>query len=281
MGPAGTALLSAGIGTSGGLLRGAWDTIWQNKNIDKTLNMNKELADYAYSKDLESWNRANEYNHPASQMARLSSAGLNPNMVYGKGATATSTATLPKYNAPTADYTKNRLPDLQGILGGFTDIALKSAQIDNVKANTDLNRQRGVTEGWNSLMRELTNSKERYKWLGGWRDRVDMQGNKIGKDYTKGERYYYDDQAFFNRSKNILGESQMDLKNDLLRKQMKMMDQQLNKIIMENRWMPWEKGVGLGGKALGSVLGGATGLSLINKSSKISKAAKNYKRFRY
>lgn len=39
---------------------------------------------------LEDWNRQNEYNSPASQMARLKAAGLNPNLVYGHGADAQS-----------------------------------------------------------------------------------------------------------------------------------------------------------------------------------------------
>lgn len=39
---------------------------------------------------LEDWNRQNEYNSPAAQMARLKAAGLNPNLVYGHGADAQS-----------------------------------------------------------------------------------------------------------------------------------------------------------------------------------------------
>lgn len=41
---------------------------------------------------LADWNMQNEYNSPSSQMARLKAAGLNPNLVYGNGATSMATA---------------------------------------------------------------------------------------------------------------------------------------------------------------------------------------------
>lgn len=69
-----------------------------------TLEQNLELADYEYQQQLEMWNRANEYNSPAQQMARLKAAGLNPNLVYGKGAQQNMASELPKYQAPTADF---------------------------------------------------------------------------------------------------------------------------------------------------------------------------------
>ena len=43
---------------------------------------------------LADWMRQNEYNHPQAQMARLQAAGLNPNLVYGKGADAISNQSI-------------------------------------------------------------------------------------------------------------------------------------------------------------------------------------------
>lgn len=40
-------------------------------NTNKTIKAQRELAQYAYTKDLEMWNRANEYNSPIAQMERL------------------------------------------------------------------------------------------------------------------------------------------------------------------------------------------------------------------
>ena len=55
---------------------------------------------YSYKKNLEQWNRANEYNLPVNQMARLKQAGLNPNLVYGSGAGQVQAVNSPQMDAP-------------------------------------------------------------------------------------------------------------------------------------------------------------------------------------
>lgn len=92
--------LVAAAGSAAIDLAGNW--IGQEASLKK----NKELMDYQYDKDVEMWEKANAYNDPSQQMARLKNAGLNPNLVYGNGSVVgnTSTAT-PSYKAPTADYT--------------------------------------------------------------------------------------------------------------------------------------------------------------------------------
>lgn len=60
-----------------------------------------ELAEYQYQKNLEMWNRQNEYNAPTAQMQRLKDAGLNPNLVYGNGSVGNASSEPPKYQAPT------------------------------------------------------------------------------------------------------------------------------------------------------------------------------------
>lgn len=106
-------------------------------NVDRTIAANKELAEYSYSKDLEMWERANEYNAPGAQMARLRAAGLNPNLVYGSGSAAGNTAgSLPKYQAPNVSYDYRAPINLGSIIGLYQDIQMKGAQIDNVRAQT-------------------------------------------------------------------------------------------------------------------------------------------------
>ena len=46
---------------------------------------NKKLAQHTFNKNVEMWKMQNKYNEPKNQMARLKSAGLNPNLMYGKG----------------------------------------------------------------------------------------------------------------------------------------------------------------------------------------------------
>ena len=73
-----------------------------NLQIAREANQNRmELAQYAYRKDLEMWQRMNEYNAPSAQMSRLQEAGLNPNLVYGTGTVTGNTSSgMPSFPVP-------------------------------------------------------------------------------------------------------------------------------------------------------------------------------------
>lgn len=60
-----------------------------------TNRSNDKLARYQNDWNLAQWKRENEYNLPINQIQRLREAGLNPNLVYGGGATTLS-ASSPK-----------------------------------------------------------------------------------------------------------------------------------------------------------------------------------------
>lgn len=116
------------------------------QNTKKTIQANKEQAQYAYSKDLEMWNRQNQYNDPMSQMQRLKDAGLNPNLMYGSGSGGGGQASqMPKYNAPTLQYDYRPI-DIAGVLSQYQDFRMKQAQIDNVKAQEENVRARTISE---------------------------------------------------------------------------------------------------------------------------------------
>ncbi|WGL31398.1 DNA pilot protein [Dipodfec virus UOA04_Rod_1021] len=86
------------VGSIGGALIGSNSS----SNAVKQQNAgNMELAKYAYQQNLEQWNRENEYNTPANQIARLRAAGLNPNLMYGDSSAGGVSASSPNFNAPT------------------------------------------------------------------------------------------------------------------------------------------------------------------------------------
>lgn len=131
-----------------GMAQGAMESRTARRNTDLTNKANRELAEYGYSKDLEMWERANEYNNPANQMLRMKEAGLNPNMVYGSGKVAGNTASqLPKYNVPKQEYNYKPVTQLPQALGQYMDFKLKNAQYDN-------ERERG------RILSEEANAKE-------------------------------------------------------------------------------------------------------------------------
>lgn len=118
----------------------------QRRNVDRTIAANKELAEYQYSKDLEMWNRQNQYNSPEAQMARLKGAGLNPNLVYGQGAAGASgqAREMPKYNAPTVQYDYKPVVDLPAVISQFQDFQMRQAQIDNLRSQKAVIDHTGV-----------------------------------------------------------------------------------------------------------------------------------------
>lgn len=143
------------------LLSGGLNFIGQRRRQREEFKQNQAMARLAHSQDLDMWNRQNEhnlkmwhlqneYNLPANQMDRLRAAGLNPNLIAGQGAaggqaTAIQKADTPKYQAPRArfNYTPLRAPD---ILGMYQNFELRQAQIDNVRAQEDLTKEKALTE---------------------------------------------------------------------------------------------------------------------------------------
>lgn len=119
--------IAAGLNLLGGVAGIAGQAI-QNRE-------NRKLAEYSYKKDLEQWNRTNLYNSPTSQMQRLRSAGLNPNLVYGNGSIGNTSGGSPTYQTP--DYkldTARIMPDPMEKLGQYQTLKLGQAQTNNVLA---------------------------------------------------------------------------------------------------------------------------------------------------
>lgn len=119
-------------------------------NYAAQANLNKKTRKYnekIYAKQradsLSDWTRQNEYNSPEAQMERLREAGLNPNLVYGKGADNTAgavrSADQPGWNprAPQVQF------DARQSLLTAADLRMKQAQTDNLKVqNTVLEQER-------------------------------------------------------------------------------------------------------------------------------------------
>lgn len=129
-------IIGAGLDALTGLLG--------NQSTNKA---NKELAEYQYQKDLEMWNRSNEYNTPAAQMQRYKDAGLNPNLMYGQGNSGNVSTAMPKYQAPSMDNHVNAKFDMLPALSLYQDVQVKKAQIDNLKAQTQNAMTDNITKG--------------------------------------------------------------------------------------------------------------------------------------
>lgn len=87
--------ISTAAGMMGDNLSGLGNDILQKRQTEKANEWN-----------LAMWNLQNEYNDPSAQMARLKAAGLNPNLMYGKG-TVGNAESLKPYVTPPPTFKKN------------------------------------------------------------------------------------------------------------------------------------------------------------------------------
>lgn len=101
-----------------------WDMYWQQRADAKS-----------------DWAAQNEYNSPEQQMIRLKQAGLNPHLVYGKGADATADqirSSQPGGGSQPAPKLENDFMSPAG--NSMVQMMLVNAQLENMRAQT-LNTQ--------------------------------------------------------------------------------------------------------------------------------------------
>lgn len=218
------------IGAAGNIFGQSRAARQSNKNVQDQIRANRELAEYGYSKDLEMWERSNTYNSPTMQMQRLKQAGLNPNLVYGSGATATSSATLPKYQTVKADYSQRRDPLASlGMLSTFQDLQLRQAQIDNVRKQSE---GKEIENGIANLNKMMKTAETTHK-LG-----VQLrQDNKGGWNKQSWLSYYLDTQLDSMLEQNRLRDESIKMNQ----KRQKLLQFDIN---------AWNKLESIGGKEL-------------------------------
>lgn len=128
----------------------------------RTQKWNEKQYDKARADSLADWNMQNEYNSPASQMARLREAGLNPNLVYGKGADNTSQAVrstdTKSWNPKTPEFNFNA----QQSLLISADLAMKAAQTDNLKVQNSVLEQEKLLKGAQTIATTANASRSQF-----------------------------------------------------------------------------------------------------------------------
>lgn len=108
-----------------------------------------EMYERSVNVNRENWRMANEYNSPQQQMQRLRDAGLNPNLVYGDGATATGDTiqqSAPQQWNP-ENPGKGALPP--GLIMGMY-------QMQQMAAQTNLTKEKIESENLNQRLTTVT-----------------------------------------------------------------------------------------------------------------------------
>jgi len=105
----------------------------QQKQNELDWSRQQEMYNRQRKDAQEDWMRQNEYNSPEQQMNRLRQAGLNPNLVYGKGADNTAMAVRSSSNTPQSQIApKMDLSGISGAFGQYFNLKQQIATTDNL-----------------------------------------------------------------------------------------------------------------------------------------------------
>lgn len=90
------------IGAAGSIVATGMNNANSQNNAAQSFQRQKELMALQQQYAVENWNRENNYNKPEEQMKRLKAAGLNPDLVYGNGASGLQSGPIAAPTAPAA-----------------------------------------------------------------------------------------------------------------------------------------------------------------------------------
>ncbi len=134
-------------------------------------HQNEKLAEKQNQWNLQQWQRENEYNTPANQVARLKEAGINPDMYYGQNGLMNESAPSPTIERATmypfqADF------DLGSAVQSYWQSQIAQAQVKNMNADVALKEQQiseskqGVLESQsriNKMKQDMAESVDRCR----------------------------------------------------------------------------------------------------------------------
>lgn len=245
----------AAVQGASNIASGVIGNLFQKRNLGMQTQQNKELADYQYSKDLEMWHLQNLYNSPKAQMQRFAEAGLNPNLMYGKGTSGNATV-MPKASQVTAGRHNTKMPNTDAITA-YQNIRQMDANTKNTMANTQMTEQAITNKMTEDSIKNLDLQLKRlemhwYKHPSISESGTHLKSNRFNQMQLK---YRQQERAY-----------QMSATRDqLIHLQARNAYQSLLMQQKQYRWYNWQQGVNLGSKALGNI----TGLAGVSKIGKL------------
>ncbi|UPW40816.1 DNA pilot protein [Sigmofec virus UA08Rod_6706] len=223
----GAALIS-GAGSLLGDLLGFGSTLATNK-------ANKEIMSYQHDLNLDMWNRNNEYNHPTQQMARLHSAGLNPNLIYGSGS-AISASSQPSGVSAIPQQSYQGFGDLgaSAAVQTYMQAKVNEAQIKNL----DVRTQRESLEAIGQAIKNSVSQNEADHWQELFDRRLGLMDSEIDRNNASAEASYSDALLFGLRNIGLQLDNEQKQKNiDYTGAQIKQIE---SNIEMAKKRLPYE-----------------------------------------
>lgn len=146
-------LAAAAIGGGASLLGQAFNAFSQNSTNKRQERFTREMYAKQRADSISDWHMQNAYNDPAAQMDRLKGAGLNPHLVYGKGADAQMGAPVRPTQSHSANFRAPQM-DFGSVIANALNTKQLQSNIAQTDAQTDLIRQNTEAKQFDNKIRE-------------------------------------------------------------------------------------------------------------------------------
>lgn len=138
--------------TIGGAVIGAAGSIFAGNRAKKGGEAQAQAAREINAKKLafqrEMWNKTNAYNTPKSQMQRYLAAGLNPNLIYGRGESGNaSPMSVPDLDVPDVGAAYRATAGVPSAMLGMTSDVINTQLAQSRRQNIDQDTSNKAIEG--------------------------------------------------------------------------------------------------------------------------------------
>ena len=103
----------------------------------KTMKWNEQQMQTQRQWALQDWQMQNEYNSPTAQMKRLQEAGLNPNLIYGRGTGDLTAQPIRSTDSKSWNPTPPRF-EFDSILAQYQNTKMQNIQMDSLKKQQEI-----------------------------------------------------------------------------------------------------------------------------------------------
>lgn len=134
---------------------------WSERMMQQQNAWNQQNAATAYQRQVAFYNMQNDYNSPVNQIARLRSAGINPNLAYANGALnnvgVTTPSVAPAEAASASSGSASVSPGSLGNIGSnFVQMYQMGEQNKALKAQVDKIQKEGIKLDFDNRIRSMT-----------------------------------------------------------------------------------------------------------------------------
>lgn len=136
------ALPVGALGALSGLFSTGLSALSTGQQNRRSMRFAEKMYGRQYNDALAFWNMQNQYNAPEAQMQRFKDAGLNPNLIYGRG----DAGQAAQVQSPGVIQPQFKSADFSGLnlAGQYIDMEVKQAQLDNLKKDADVKIQEAL-----------------------------------------------------------------------------------------------------------------------------------------